>query len=361
MTRRRSTPRAPRSLAIAAAAIVLGCDRPSPSPSEGPAASGTTTTRKAAAHSAADRASGVAIASLDARAVDALRDAAVTDAAYAKRVLYSWTTREQAATLRTKKTLLLATELPSGPTPYVELLQKTAASSGPDADLARLLLIHPSLRLRRYAWSRPWPTRLGLTDRDYGDQLVRVVLVPDAVIARFDPTRPDAFDLRDLDERPVPLGEILASPARLAAVLHVRAGDGTPVAHREYVLCNESMVAEWSLATTAVREAIAEDGALLDTLARADLPTGPAAPLWHPRAADLDTRDPAALYATALAFDNDRYRARPENLRAAADVVRRSEQDGPPLVVTPATPFAFDAVLPNVRLRKPAVRIARAV
>jgi hypothetical protein len=358
MTRRRSTPRAPRSLVIAAAAIVLGCDRPSPGPEEAAARTSPGTT--AAVGDAGERgALPSAVVTLDPRTADALRDAAVTNAAYAKRVLYSWTTREQAATLRTKKTLLLATELPSGPTPYVELLEKTAASSGPQADLARLLLLHPSLRLRRYAWSRPWPTRLGLTDRDYGDQLVRVVLAPNAVVARFDPARPDAFDFRDLDERPVPLGEVLASPARLAAVLHVRTGDGTPVAHREVVLCNESMIAEWSLATPAVRDAIAEDGALLDDLARAGLPTGPAAPLWSAR--DVDPRDAAALYAAALAFDNDRYRARPENLRAAAEALRRAEQEGPPLVVTPTTAFAFDAVVPNVRLRKPATRIARAV
>jgi hypothetical protein len=37
-----------------------------------------------------------------------------------------------------------------------------------------------------YAWTRPWPTRSGLAEHDYPDQLIRVVLSPDAVIGRSD-------------------------------------------------------------------------------------------------------------------------------------------------------------------------------
>jgi hypothetical protein len=298
---------------------------------------------------------------IDAKLAASLREAAVTDASYARRILWSWTTREQAEVLRRDKTLLLDTQLPSGPTPYVELLTATASGTGPYADLAQLLLFHPSLRQRRYAWTRPWPTRLGVGDHDYGDQLVRIVLSPRAVIARFDPGRPDVFELHDLDERPVPLGAVLADPSRLAAVVHVRTDPKTPIPHREYVLCNESMIAEWSIGTGAERAALGQDLALLSGLRAASLPAGPARPHWAESLPDGPAPDGIALFAQALAFDSDRYRSSPDSLDAIADALRRVEPAGPALTVTPKASFAFDAVVPRVVIRRPPVRVARVV
>jgi hypothetical protein len=227
--------------------------------------------------------------------------------------------------------------------------------------MARLLLLHPSLSLRRYAWTRPWPTRAGTGDREFGDVLVRVVLAPNAVIARFDPKRPDVFTFHDLDERPVSLGQVLADPSRLAAVLHVRTDAATPVAHRELVLCNESMIAEWSLATPEARAAIDDDAALLSKLASAKIPPSAARPFWLAgREADVD--DGAALFASALAFDHERYRSTPDALSALADALRRvPPPEGPPLTVAPQKQFAFDAVVPQVPLRRPPARVARVV
>jgi hypothetical protein len=307
-----------RTSTVALAALLLGCDRPrevAPTP----------------VHTAAPSSAPAPAIVEDPR----LAETAVTDAAFARRTLWSWTTRAQAETLRKEKRLLLPTELPDGPTPYVELIEKVAGGNGPYADLARLLVGHPSLKLRRYAWSRPWPTRLGLADRDYGDQLVRVVLAPNAIIARFDASRPDVFELHDLDERSVPIGELVANPSRLAAVLHVRTKD-TPVAHREYVLCNESMVTEWSLATDEIKAAIAADRALVTQLAGADL-------------------------GTSLAFYNDRYRSTPENLHALDVALASAEQQGTPFVVKPEIAFALDAVVARVPVRRVPTRVRRVV
>jgi hypothetical protein len=366
---------APTSLAVAA--LLLGCDAPPspPSPTNAhanaapiapprPVGAPETIDGKSAPHgddatrgsaAAAVGADGAnAGAAIDPRIAAALAEAAVTDTAFARRTLWSWTSIEQSQTLRREKKILLPTELPDGPTPYVELLEKIAQGNGAYADLARLLAAHPSLRLRRYAWTRPWPTKRGLADRDYGDQLVRVVLSPRAVIARFDPSRPDVFELHDMDERPVPIGEIVANPSRLAAVLHVRTND-TPVAHREYVLCNESMIAEWSLATDDVRAAIAADRALVNELAARPIAQEPASPRWR------GIPSGAALFGASLAFDNDRYRATPENMNAIEAALASAEQRGAPLTVTPTASFAFDAVVPRVTVRRVAPRVARVV
>jgi len=271
-----------------------------------------------------------------------LADQAVTETSFARRVLFSWTTREQAEILRRDKHLLLDTELPSGPTPYVELLGKAASGKGPNADFARVLLLHPSLRLRRYAWSRPWPTAVGVADRAYGDQLLRVVLAPSAIVARFDPSRPDVFAFQDLDGRAVSLGEVLSDPSRVAAVLHVRKGADSPVAYREYVLCNEAMVTEWSLATPAIRAAVDEDVALLGDIAKAG----------------LTSRSPLA---DVLAFDTDRYGPSQAAFSAISDAMRRTDLSGAPLTVTPSATFAIGAVVPNVALRVPPVRVLRVI
>ncbi len=287
--------------------------------------------------------------------IAALRNGAVTDTTYARRVLFSWTTPEQIALLRRDQKLLLDTELPSGPTPYVERLTATANTTGPYADVARLLLLHPSLRLRRYAWTRPWPTRLGATERAYGTQLIRVALRPVAIIARYDPSRADAFTFHDLDDRSISVAEALAEPSRIAAVFHVRTD--SPTAHREYVLCNESMVSEWSIATADAAEAIRADISMLSELGPASIPPEPAARFWTGATGDAGN----ALFAASLAFDMDRYRSTPAALDAIASALRDATPAGAPLSVTPKAQFAAEAVVPRVAIRRLPVRVARVV
>ncbi len=342
------------SCSLALVALALGCDRPS-----APRAGGVTSSPAADAPAPLSDASALP---LDPKWVAALREASITPGSYARSLLFSWTTREQVDVLRKGGRLLLDTELPSGPTPYVELLGRTASGDGPNADLARLLLLHPSLRLRRYAWTRPWPTRLGSgaagAVQGYGDELVRVVLAPNAVVARFDPSAAAAFELQDLDGRAVPLGEILADPSRLAAVVHVRTDPATPIAHREVVLCNEAMIAEWSVATPLVRAALDDDIALLDGLASAPPAPGPARPGWSTEPGALEG---LALYASALAFDSEAYRSTGPNLQRIRDALRAAAPGGPAFSVTPSARFALDATVPRIRIRQPPVRVARVV
>ena len=95
---------------------------------------------------------------------------------------------------------------------------------------------------RRYAWVRLWATRMGIV-REYGDQLIAVVLRADAIVGRYDPSLDEPWEFRDLDERPIPIARVLADPSRIGAIMHVRR-DGEPH-FREYVLCNASAIALW--------------------------------------------------------------------------------------------------------------------
>src|SRR5688572_16181996 len=100
-------------LALPLAALALGCDRP-PAP----------TTSDASASSAVGSANPKAVA-LDPKVIAALRESSITNVSYARRVFWSWTTPDQVELLRKEKQLLIPGELPSGPTPYVQLLEKS--------------------------------------------------------------------------------------------------------------------------------------------------------------------------------------------------------------------------------------------
>lgn len=256
-----------------------------------------------------------------------LRDAAVTDDAFARRILYSWTPATTADRLRRDRVLFDDAKMPEGPTAYVQRLEHTAAREDASGLLANVLLGHPDLARRRYAWVRPWATRMGIV-RDYGDQLVEVVLRPDAIVGKYDPSLSEPWEFRDLDERPVALARVLADPSRIGAILHVRR-DADPH-FREYVLCNASAIESWSLATTSIDTAIRRDVDALRELATLVPPTD-----WD------DLR----------AFTVDHYAPTPTNLDAIADALVASEQHGEPTRITKRPRFRAKAApgLVNVR------------
>lgn len=253
---------------------------------------------------------------------------------YARTVLYTWTTPRQIAALRESRQLLVAEARAGwGPSLYVRGLLK-AAERG--QALARVLLDDPALRRRRYAWTSPFATTMGLGPVRYGDALVRVDLAPTAVIVRFRPADAEPFAAVDVRGEPVALAGLEAS--RIAAVYHVRDGADDAVAFREYVLVNDSQISAWSVATPEIRAQVDEDIAIVEALAEelAWLPApavdAPARPAWsHARegAAPLDR------WHASLAFDNQRYRPGRSNLRAIAAALRNYDPAGEPLVHRP--------------------------
>lgn len=270
-------------------------------------------------------------------------DPAVRHDDFARRVLYTWTTGAQVDALRASRRLLVATADDGERSPFLRALDDLVNRRAPGHELAALLRDHPALARRRYAWTSPLATVLGLGERRYGDRLIRVELDPAALLLAFRPARADApFALVDMSGGTVPIDQALADPGRIAAVYHVRDGPDDPVPFREYVLCNEVTLSAWSIATPEIRARVDADLALLDALAAGDfahLPDpavrAPAAPAW---AGAPPLPNPLDRWHALLAFDNDRYRPTPGNLARIAAALRRYDDRGPPLVHRLARP-----------------------
>lgn len=251
---------------------------------------------------------------------------------FARAVLYSWTTPTQVAALRDTPTLLVADAGVGLPSPFLRGLGGVVQRREPGHALAAILLDDPRLRRRRYAWPSPFATTMGLGPVRYGDALIRVELDPRAIVVRFAPGDTEPFAAVDMRGAAVPIEAI--DPARIAAVYHVRDGPREVLAFREYVLCNESMIARWSVATPEIRAQVDADIELLTALADGPLVGLPevavrssAAPAWS-RGGDT----PIDLWHASLAFDNVRYRPSRRNLAAIVAALREYDDTGPPLV-----------------------------
>lgn len=278
----------------------------------------------------------VAAAPVRRDAVAELAAAGVFHDDFARGVLYTWTTAEQVAALRERPQLLVAEGgAGTGPSLFLRGLAAIVAARGVGHEIAALVHDHPALRRRRYAWTSPFATTMGLGPVRYGDALVRVELDPRALLLRFRPGDAEPFAVVDLRGEVVATAELLVDPSRLGAVYHVRDGPRDEVAFREYVLCSEAMIAGWSIATPEIRARVDADIELLTALAAGPLAALPDAALRSSAsAAWLTARagaTPIDRWQASLAFDNPRYRPSPRNLAQIVATLRGYDGRGPPL------------------------------
>lgn len=257
---------------------------------------------------------------------------AVADDDFDRRDLYSWTTLEGIANLRARKRLLVATATTGGfLSPFLQLLTATATRPTPQGRIAKLLLTHPALIRRRYAWTAPFATVMGMGKRTYGTSLIRIQLRPDAWIGRF----AIGDEMRFLDARGAAVrhADVVRTPDRIGAVFHVFAEQP---AFREYVVISEAMVERWSIATPEIRAVVDDELELLREVREAGFTAAgaerSATASWRRTPTGLE-----ALWHASLAFDNDRYRARPAQLDAIRAALAAYDPAGPPLVHAPAT------------------------
>jgi hypothetical protein len=182
----------------------------------------------------------------------------------ARRELYSWTTDEQAAIARRDKELFTLVEAQGLGPGFAFVFLQQLATGGTDPEQAQLatLLTGDLFAKKRYAWTEPWATRMGWPGEDYGNQLLRIVLKPEAWVVVV-----DGATLRVLDQHnePVSLAQAIANPQRLGAIFYEKGARlGGPVCnssftsgsngYREFILGNLAMVEEWSLGTAAIRD-----------------------------------------------------------------------------------------------------------
>lgn len=269
-----------------------------------------------------------------------LRTHVVTHKDFARSVFYTWTSPEQITALRTSKTLLVmkANSGEGRPSPFIRMLRERVQKKQPGHEVASLLLDHPALEKRRYAWTSPYATVLGLGERTYGTELIKVTLHPSARIVRFDPEAAEPFVFVDLHGQPVPYTDGVAAPERIGAIYHVRTrGPSDFVPFREYILCSEAAVQSFSVATDEIRARVAEEKALMNALrphfaalSGADSQRG-AVPSWSgiPEGAPL-----LKQWQAAAAFDNRKYRAQAKNLDKIIAGLDAYGGSGPPFTQT---------------------------
>lgn len=285
--------------------------------------------------------------------------AAIRGDAPVRKVLFTWTTREQIEALLADSALLTREATAAG-----ERSRFDVALDGEAGPVAALLR-EPGRRARRFAWPLPWATVMGFEGSGYGDQLVRVELRPEAIVGSFSPGAPWRFF--DMEGREVAEADVVAAPRRLAAVYHVAPATAERPGYREYVLVGEAMIASWAIGTAEVRAAIDEDARLLAAAAdridalravagarceaegaagcpAAELPEGTAeiaawsgrliAGPWAGAPAERDALL-AELYAACLALPGPAYAPSEARLRAIAERLRALPVEPPSLVVTP--------------------------
>jgi hypothetical protein len=264
----------------------------------------------------------------------------VTAERYARRVLYTWTTAEQIAELRRDRRVLVREESPQHGASYFEQVVHVLA----DRDSAAKLLDTVTFAKSRYAWPAPWATHEGWPGEVYGDELIRVTLKPGAVVLAL--TTGGRVEARDLAGALVPIVDVLAHPERLAAVYFTAdPGDVAPGvprppnAFREYVLCNESMIAAWSVGTQDIADELAAEIAALDALAR-ELRAGPATP------------ELAAGYASALALRSPAYALDPGAIEQVIAHLRAVPRP-------PAFEGGGDVAWPGIGVPRPPPRVVR--
>lgn len=263
---------------------------------------------------------------------------------FARATLYTWTTTAQVEDLRAHGVLLTADASTGGKaSPYHVALERLVERGAPGHEVARLLVEHGGLRKRRYAWPNPLATAVPRGGRSYGTALIQIDLKPDAVIGRFEPGDVEApWRFVGLGGEVVPMSEVLKNPARLAAVYHMAKGEGVAEPFREYIVCNESMVARWSVGTPEIGALVASEIALLEGLlggamAKALVGRGKADGVWVGGVGEGGGW--VERWWAVIAFDISGYQPGPVALREVIRALRLYDATPPALVHVPAVEF----------------------
>jgi hypothetical protein len=257
-----------------------------------------------------------------------LNDDAIHGERFARRVFYTWTTPAQITELRGGAPLYSRSESPEhGPAHFDRVVESQARTGHPVAQLLR----RPLYRRARFGWTNAWATLLGWPGEKYGDQLLRVVLRPNAWLAQHQ-ARTKEWRFFDMAGRPVTQAAVLKSPERLAGVYFIQDlydvmgtmgtfGGSGGTAYREVVLINEAMVESFEAGTAAAQQELKRSIAALQLLKRS-LPESAGTPKaqWAYELAGrwLQARPPAnalQAYELSLALPSPLYR--PEQARIA--------------------------------------------
>jgi len=248
-----------------------------------------------------------------------------------QRVLYTWTTQEQIDELREGAPLLSRTEREGlGPGAAYEYFAQ-ASETDPIAALLNQERFAPS----RHAWLHPWATRMGWPGESYGNQLIKLVLKPEAWLVKVISGQ---FSVWDLSGNQLDAQQALDDPDRIGVVYFQKDaslggsdcgsfGSRGKQGFREYILNNPAMIESWSHGTTEILERLQADIALVQEFVRRTraCPETRGAEEWSGDVICGDfNRSPnteLGAYEQALALTSEYYLPRPANLVALAETL----------------------------------------
>jgi len=264
----------------------------------------------------------------------------------ARRVLYSWTTAEQVEELRRDRILLTRTETPGLGRGYAFTAIDELAGRGDAPENQLLAKLSSELFIKvRYAWPNAWATRMGWPGEDYGDQLLEIVLKPEAWLLVVS----DGVGIAviDLDNNLIPMADAIAQSERIGAVYFFKkdiTGSGTfqscSGGYREFIVGNEAMVEEWSLGTEEIRTRLEADARLVGDFLEAirDEPPAVTPETFNEYAVcswDNVAYDEVGGYVRSLSIPSEYYAPLPAQLAALGDTLAANLFEPDPLVVKP--------------------------
>ena len=187
----------------------------------------------------------------------------------------------------------------------------------------------------RHAWLHPWATRMGWPGESYGNQLLKIVLKPEAWLVQVVRGVFSVWDLagNQLDEQ-----QALDDPDRIGVVYFQKDaflegsdcgtfGSRGRNGFREYILNNPAMIESWSHGTTEILERLQADIALVKEFARR-IRACPETLSWERWSGDVICADfnrsselERRAYEQALALPSEYYLPQPANMVALIETL----------------------------------------
>lgn len=248
-----------------------------------------------------------------------------------QRALYTWTTEEQIAELRDGAPLLSRTEReglgPGAAYEYFALASET--------DAVAALLNQERFAPARHAWLHPWATRMGWPGESYGNQLIKIVLKPEAWLVKVISGQ---FSVWDLSGNQLETQQALDNPDRIGVVYFQKDtslgggqcgtfGSTGNQGFREYILNNPAMIESWSHGTPEILERLQADIALVKEFVQRirACPETQGLEQWSGDVicGDFNRGSDTELgaYEQALALTSEYYLPRPANMVALAETL----------------------------------------
>ncbi len=230
---------------------------------------------------------------------------AVFDRTPVQNELYTWTSKAQIEQLRNSKTLLIKSKSDKKGKANYDLVLETKKAKG---DSTAAFLLRDCFAKKRFAWPHSWATVRGYPGENYGDQLLKITLKDDAIFGSFvnNEDIDSAFHFYNMKGKELDADYVKLHPEKLAVVYFVNARKtkkkspkyhgtygpkhsyirttSTEFPYREYVICNEGMIKEWSYGTAAILHKMKSELVYLKTADQ--LLSGPH-PLWIPHSGYL--------------------------------------------------------------------------